>query len=892
MEPRSAASEALIGPRVEWVRVRSLQARMFLVFALIATLPLLAMSYLALNATREALADEVGRANGDAATAAAGFVDVYIENARGLLDAEARAPALRESFARDDRAAQLLVVQGLQQRASYQDTLLFRGVALFDANGTLLVAWPPEAAAQMSDTLHLAAVEVARTQQDALVFPAPRAGEPVLPLASPVLANASFRGVVMADLSLRGLASGLEPFGAAERTVFVTDAQGRLLVHPEQGVIADRPDWSDLPPIVRARAEASPDGRNYVEYVDPVTGEGALGSFATIPRLGWIVVDAVPTAVAYTALQKLTGVLIALSGLLVGAILLASVAVARRIVAPVQELTDASRALSEGKLGKRLEPSGEDEIAELGRAFNQMADRIAESLEGIRRSESRYRSLVESASDLIFTIQPDGELSFASPMMRRVLGAPVQTGGPAVELVHPADREAFRVAVARVLEKGEPALWVPFRLMTEGGESRAVLTNFTPIYEGGAVPARALAVAHDVTEERRQGQMREKAFQMARLVSEETGLEALAHRGLLLMIAAGPLARGVVFLVRAGALKDAARSQVKDIAPFAAMAARARTAAEPVRAELNAESVIALPLLEHGEVLGAVVLAGDPRVLDDARAEVFPPLASQLAVGLRRSLFEARLKEYAAELETRVAERTRELTQKSDEMEQFLYSVSHDLKAPLISIQGYAQGLEEDYASLLAGEGAQYLDRIRKNASLMESLILDILELSRIGRIREEPQPVDMEKLLTDIAARMAGRFTEVGGELHVDRPLRRVMGEPKRLAQLFANLVDNALKYRHPDRAPSVHVWAEERGDEVVYHVEDNGRGIPARYHEQVFKIFQRVPTPGMDDPGGTGMGLAIVKRIAETQQGRVWFDSEEGKGTVFHVALRREIS
>ena len=862
---------------------------MFLVFALIATLPLLAMSYLALNATREALADEVGRANGDAATAAAGFVDVYVENARGLLAAEARAPALRDAILADDQATQLNVVQGLRERASYQDTLLFRGVVLFDANGTLLVAWPPEAAEQMSDDLHLAAVEVMRTQEEPLVFPAPRIGEPVLPLASRVTSNGTLRGVLIADLSLVALAEGLAPFGADERTVFVTDAQGRLLVHPDGSVIADRPDWSTLPPIVLARDVASSGGRNYVEYDDPVTGEGTLGSFATIPRLGWIVVDAVPTSVAYTALQKLTGVLIALSGLLVGAILLASVAVARRIVAPVQELTEASRALAEGNLTRRIEAQGDDEIGDLGRAFNQMAERISESLEGIRRSESRYRSLVESASDLIFTIQPDGEMGFASPMMRRVLGTAAQAGAPAAALVHPGDREAFRLAVERVLQEGEPALWVPFRMMGASGEARAVLTNFTPIYEGGERPARALAVAHDVTEERRQGQLREKVFQMARLVSEENSLEALAHRGLLLMLATGPLARGAVFLVRAGNLRDAARSQVKDLAPFAVLAARARTAADTVRAELNGETVVAVPLIERGEVLGVAVLAGEARALDDDHAQVLPPLASQLAVGLRRSLFEQRLKEYAAELEFRVAERTRELTEKSDEMEQFLYSVSHDLKAPLISIQGYAQGLEEDYATILGGEGAQYLERIRKNALLMESLILDILELSRIGRVREDPQVVDMEKLLTDIAARMAGRFSAVRGELHVDRPLPPVGGEPKRLAQLFANLVDNALKYQAPDRAPIVHVWGEEKGEEVVYHVQDNGRGIPPRYHEHVFKIFQRIPTPGMEDPGGTGMGLAIVKRIAETQGGRIWFDSEEGKGTTFHVALRR---
>lgn len=860
---------------------------MFLVFALIATLPLLALSYLALNATTDALRNEVGRANGDAAEAAASFVDVYVENARVLLDAEAGGPALRTALAEGDRASMVLSAQGLRERASYQEARLFRGVAVFAEDGALLAVWPPEASLAMSDAHHQAAVELALAQGQPLVFQASPEGEPVLPLATPILANGTLRGVLLGDLSLASVATALSPFQTDRQAIFLTDASGTLLLHPDADLLATRPDWSDVLPVLRAQGPPTP--RNFVEYDDPATGERSLGSYATIPRLGWVVVDTVPTAIAYGALQQLTGVLIALSGLLVGAILLASVAVARRIVAPVQELTVASRELAEGRLGRRVKPQGNDEIAELGRAFDQMADRIAESLEGLRRSESRYRSLVESASDLIFTVQPEGEVSFVSPMMRRVLGEHVKSGLVASDLVHPDDRTVFREAVTRVVARGEPALWIPFRFLSDAGTTRAVLTNFTPIYDAGDQPARVLAVAHDVTEERRQEELRDKAFQMARLVSEETGLDALAHRGLLLMIGASHLARGVTFLVRGGSLREVAAVHVKDAAPFLELAARARTGAKPAAATLGGEACVAVPLLEHNEVLGVVVLAGEQRAVDAAHNTILVPLAAQLATGLRRSLFEQRLKEYAAELETRVAERTRELTQKSDEMEQFLYSVSHDLKAPLISIQGYAQGLEEDFTSVLTPEGARHLERIRKNATLMESLILDILELSRIGRTREEPVRVDMEALWADLALRLADRFASAQGELRVEAPMAPVEAEPKRLVQLFSNLVDNAIKYRHPSRPLRVSVRCEAQAERVLFHVSDNGRGIPARYHDRIFKIFQRVPMPGMDDPGGTGMGLAIVKRIADTQGGRVWFESVEGQGTTFHVELPR---
>jgi signal transduction histidine kinase len=117
------------------------------------------------------------------------------------------------------------------------------------------------------------------------------------------------------------------------------------------------------------------------------------------------------------------------------------------------------------------------------------------------------------------------------------------------------------------------------------------------------------------------------------------------------------------------------------------------------------------------------------------------------------------------------------------------------------------------------------------------------------------------------------------------------VHGERNRMEQLFNNLVENALKYRHPARPPVVRIEGEASGEGAVFRVVDNGRGIAADQLDQLFKIFQRLPTPdGMTDPGGTGMGLAIVKRIVDTHGGRIWVGSVQGEGTVFNVALPLE--
>ncbi|HEX2021711.1 MAG TPA: ATP-binding protein, partial [Candidatus Thermoplasmatota archaeon] len=446
--------------------------------------------------------------------------------------------------------------------------------------------------------------------------------------------------------------------------------------------------------------------------------------------------------------------------------------------------------------------------------------------------------------------------------------------------------------VRRVLEQGEPVLWVPLRLLARDGPSTAVLANFSPVFDQGERPARVLVVAHDVTGERRQQLIRDKAFQMARLVSEQTALEPLANRGLVLLLAVVSLNRGAAYVGQPGALREVASANLDGLdarsrAALSKLADDAARAGREQRLPFEDAQALALPLVERGEALGAVVLTGHAEDLSGENLEVLNALSAQLAVGLRRTLFEARLSQYAAELEERVKERTAELTEKTREIESFLYSVSHDLKAPLISIQGYSESLQEDYGRLLEGDGALYLERIRRNASLMESLILDILELSRIGRVRDEIEQVDVEAVVRETAARLADRYAAAGGGVEVAGPLPAVRGERKRLAQLFTNLLDNAVKYRHPERPPRARVSARTRPGEVEYVVEDNGRGIPESARGRLFQMFQRVGAPGLDDPGGTGMGLAIVRRIAETHGGRVEVESREGEGTTFRVVL-----
>lgn len=870
----------------------SLQAKMFLVFALIATVPLMALSYLALEETRGALSTEVGRTHEDTAKAAAAFVGAFVENGRGFVGSLATRGSVEQAAQAHDADAAQTELAAFRARSTYEGKSVFDRVMLLDASGRVLAADPPESAARGSDLSSADTFRAATNSTSAVVLPVPAtSGPPTLPIAAIVpSANGSSVGVLVAHVSLDRLGAELQAFalGSGEGIV-VTDHRGRVLVHQDRDLVNVTTDWSKIEPV--RLALRGPSG--HLEFTDARSEDATLAGYASVPRLGWAVVDEIPTAQAYAALTKLTAVLIVLSGTLVGAILLASVVLAQRIVKPVRELTTAAGALSSGQLTTRIQVKGGDEIAELGAAFNEMAARIRESLEGLRASEARYRNLVESANDFILTIEPDGTVSFAGPLAERVLMRDRgDLHGRAVSsLVHPADRPRFDDAVRRVLDRGEAVQWVLHGVVARDGSTRLLRSNLSPVLGKQGKVQRVLVVSSDITSERRQERFRESSFQMARLVSEESTVEALAQRGLGVALAAGPFARGALYTKAGATLRETATAALDGASgePWDRQATR-RLAEQAVAtgATVRERDVLAVPLLERGEALGALVVQSKDRDSEDA----LPTMTSQLAVGIRRSLFEGRLKEYASELETRVEERTAELHAKNEEMEQFLYSVSHDLKAPLISIEGYAEALEDEYKTVLQGEAKLYLERIRKNATLMESLILDILELSRIGRIQDNVATVDMDALVADVAARFEERFRHAGGRFDVQPGLPPLRGDKDRIEQLLNNLVENAIKYRHPERSPLVRIEGERvAGQGVTLRIIDNGRGIPVGSEDQLFKIFQRLPTPqGMDDPGGTGMGLAIVKRIVEMHGGSVTATSRPDEGTMFTIVLPAE--
>jgi PAS domain S-box-containing protein len=233
-----------------------------------------------------------------------------------------------------------------------------------------------------------------------------------------------------------------------------------------------------------------------------------------------------------------------------------------------------------------------------------------------------------------------------------------------------------------------------------------------------------------------------------------------------------------------------------------------------------------------------------------------------------------------AELELQDAYRN--LQQKTLEMEQFVYTVSHDLKSPLVTILGFVGVLREDFGE---GDSEQFLEsvgRIERAAHRMDHLIEGLLELGRIGRVSNKPETIDVGELCRQIVAENERRLKEVRLCVEIE-PLPHVVADRARLAEVFDNLLSNGIKYGVGGQQPRMTIGGLQTGGEVLFFVRDNGPGIAAEYHEKIFGLFQRLDSQSE----GTGLGLAIVAKIMESHGGRAWVESAAGHGATFWIAF-----
>jgi signal transduction histidine kinase len=236
------------------------------------------------------------------------------------------------------------------------------------------------------------------------------------------------------------------------------------------------------------------------------------------------------------------------------------------------------------------------------------------------------------------------------------------------------------------------------------------------------------------------------------------------------------------------------------------------------------------------------------------------------------------------ELERVVAERTRSLREAIAQMEEFSYSVSHDLRSPVRAMRGYAKALAEDYRSRLDEEALDYLDRIIQGSSRMERLIHDVLTYSRVSRMEMRLQPVSLGDLVRDVVAQYP-ELDSSRSEITIQPGLPGVVGHEPSLGQALANLLTNAVKFVAPGTKPRVHISAEQKESCVRVRIRDNGIGVKPEHQARLFGMFQRVHPD--DKYEGTGIGLAMVRKTLERMGGKVGVQSDGVNGSTFWFEL-----
>jgi len=489
-----------------------------------------------------------------------------------------------------------------------------------------------------------------------------------------------------------------------------------------------------------------------------------------------------------------------------------------------------------------------------------------EAMTALRESEERMRGLFRQAPGFICILRGPGHIfEFANETYWRMLGSRDLVGKSVRQAVPEIEGQGFLELLDQVYRTGEPfrGLETPLRLKRSPGQPpELMLIDFIyqPITDAAGRVTGIFVEGFDVTDRvQAQAALRDSEARYRTLFdSIDEGF---------CIIEAMPSPDGSIADYRYIAANPALKTQ---------SGVSVKVGEDTVRGLLGAEAQSWIDAFEEirrtGEPLrGERNLVGQGRVLD-----------------LYSFRLEDETKRRVGVIFTDITERKRaeaELLRANKDLQQFAYSASHDLQEPLRSVKIYSQLLRQRYGDKLEGQARDFLEFLTAGASRMEMLVRDLLAYTQAGQHERPADPVDTNEALNDALANLAAAIKSSAARVTFDR-LPPVRVPASQLQQLFQNLIGNAIKYCQAGTPPEIHVGVRRDNDHWLFSVKDNGLGIEPEYKERIFGLFKRLHTG--DQYSGTGIGLAICQRIVERAHGRIWVESELGKGSTFCFTIQ----